>query len=103
VSRIKKGDLVYVISGKQKGKTAKVLLSLPKEDRVVLEGVNRVKRHKKPTKDSPKGQIVEMEAPIHVSNVMPIDSATGKPTRVSVLVKNNSKIRVGRSKEPLKV
>lgn len=103
MNRVKTGDLVYVISGRQKGKTAKVLRVMPKEERVVLEGLNKVKRHKKPTKDNPKGQIVDIEAPIHLSNVMPIDSSTGKPTRVSMSVQGDKKVRVGRSKEPLKV
>ena len=69
---VKKGDKVMVISGKDKGKTGVILEALPKKDRVLVEGVNIVKKHSKPSQDNPQGGIISQEAPIHVSNVMPL-------------------------------
>jgi large subunit ribosomal protein L24 len=79
---VKKGDKVMVISGKDKGKTGVILASFPKQSRVLVEGVNVVKKHSKPSQLNPQGGIISQEAPIHVSNVMPIDPKTGEPTRV---------------------
>jgi len=79
---VKKGDKVRVISGKDKGKTGVVLAAYPKDSRVLIEGVNIVKKHSKPSQSNPQGGIISFEAPIHVSNVMPIDPKTGNPTRV---------------------
>ncbi|MFB3233111.1 50S ribosomal protein L24, partial [Staphylococcus pseudintermedius] len=70
---IKKGDNVIVIAGKDKGKTGKVVATQPKKDRVVVEGVNIVKKHQKPTQMNPEGGILETEAAIHVSNVQILD------------------------------
>ena len=81
---IKKGDKVMVISGKDKGKTGVILSALPKKDRVLVEGVNIVKKHSKPSQMNPQGGIISQEAPIHVSNVMPLDPKTGEPTRVGL-------------------
>jgi large subunit ribosomal protein L24 len=67
--RIKKGDQVVVLRGKDRGKAGRVLRVMPKKDRVVVEGVNVIKRHTRPTQRNPKGGILEKEAPIHVSNV----------------------------------
>ena len=75
---VKKGDKVMVISGKDKGKTGVILSALPKKDRVLVEGVNIVKKHSKPSQMNPQGGIINQEAPIHVSNVMPIDPKTGE-------------------------
>ena len=80
--KIKTGDTVLVISGKYKGKTGKVLRALPKEERVIVEGVNIVKKHLKPRTGQGKGQIIEKPAPIHVSNVKLICPHCKKPTRV---------------------
>lgn len=66
---VKKGDTVLVLSGADKGKAGRVLRVIPEKDRVVVEGVNIIKRHTRPTQKSPKGGIVEKEAPIHISNV----------------------------------
>lgn len=90
--RIKSGDKVRVITGKDKGKEGIVLRTLPKEDRVVVEGVNIHKRHQKPTQMS-TGGIEEFEAPIHVSNVMLIDPSTGEPTRVGYRFEDGKKVR----------
>ena len=80
--RIVKGDQVLVISGNDRGKTGKVLAVFPEKQRVLVEGVNFVKRHTRPSQKDPKGGIQEREAPIHVSNVMPYDSKSGRGTRV---------------------
>ena len=71
---VKKGDMVEVISGNDKGKTGEVVLSLPKQGRIVVQGVNLRWRHKKPTQQNPKGERVQSEAPIHVSNVKPVEA-----------------------------
>ena len=83
---VKKDDKVIVISGKDKGKTGAILAAFPKKNRVLVEGVNIVKKHSKPSQVNPQGGIINQEAAIHVSNVMPIDPKTGKPTRVGYKV-----------------
>ncbi|MEX0933917.1 MAG: 50S ribosomal protein L24 [Candidatus Paceibacterota bacterium] len=85
--KIKKGDIVIVISGKDKGKEGKITKALPKEERVVVLGVNVKKKHRKATRRGESGQIVEIAAPIHVSNVMLKDPKTGKRTRAVGLSK----------------
>jgi large subunit ribosomal protein L24 len=80
--KIRKSDNVLVISGNDKGKTGKVLKVFPKISRVIIEGINLRKRHTKPSQKNPQGGILEKEAPIHVSNVMLIDSKTNEPTRL---------------------
>lgn len=80
--KIVKNDTVLVISGNYKGKTGKVLKVFPKENRVIVEGVNIRKRHTKPTQNNPQGGIMEKEAPIHASNVMVVDPKSGEATRV---------------------
>lgn len=82
-----------MVSGKDKGKTGTVERNLPRIDRVVVEGVNVRKVHKKPTSTA-KGQIVEMTMPIHVSNVMHVDAKTKKPTRVGYSIEKGKKSRV---------
>lgn len=79
--KLKAGDNVVVIAGKNKGATGKVLRTLPKKDRVVIEGVNKVKRHV-PRRGERAGQVFEFEAPIHASNVMLVDPKGGKRSRV---------------------
>jgi large subunit ribosomal protein L24 len=94
-ARIRKGDTVIVISGKDAGKTGKVARILPEADRVVVEGINLVKRHQRPTPRNPSGGIVEREQPIHASKVMPVDPKTGKGTRVRFkTLENGNKIRI---------
>lgn len=80
--KIKKDDNVIVLSGKDKGKTAKVLRAFPRLDKVLVEGVNKLKKHQKATRSGQKGQIIEKEFPIHVSNVAFIDPKTKKATRI---------------------
>lgn len=93
---VKKGDKVMVISGKDKGKTGVILAAFPKQDRVIVEGVNIVKKHSKPSQVNPQGGIINQEAPIHVSNVMPLDPKTDKPTRVGYKIVDGKKVRVAK-------
>ena len=93
---VKKGDEVIVIAGKDKGKTGKVVQVIPSQDKVVVEGVAIVKRHTKPTQKMPQGGIIEKEAAIHVSNVMPFCSTCKKGVRVAHTVEKGKKIRVCR-------
>ena len=94
-ARIRKGDTVVVISGKDKGKTGKVTRILRDEDRVVVEGINMVKRHQRPTPRNPSGGIIEREQPIAACKVMPADPKTGKPTRVRFqTLENGKKVRI---------
>ncbi|CAH2716637.1 MULTISPECIES: 50S ribosomal protein L24 [Neobacillus] len=98
---VKKGDKVRVISGKDKGKTGVILAAYPKDSRVLVEGVNIVKKHSKPSQVNPQGGIISFEAPIHVSNVMPIDPKSGNPTRVGYKTIDDKKVRVAKSGEVL--
>lgn len=82
--RIKKGDKVAVIAGKDKGKDGKVLQVITDRQRVVVEGVNKVKRHMKPNQQNKQGGIVEKEAALHISNVAILDPKSNKPTRIGV-------------------
>jgi len=93
---VKKGDRVIVIAGKDKGKQGEVIAAYPREERVVVQGVNMVKKHQRPTPSHPGG-IVDKEAALHVSNVAHIDPKDGKPTRVGVKVlEDGSKVRVAK-------
>ncbi|MDF0727567.1 50S ribosomal protein L24 [Cytobacillus sp. S13-E01] len=93
---VKKGDKVQVISGKDKGKQGVILEAFPKKSRVLVEGVNIVKKHSKPSQANPQGGIISQEAPIHVSNVMPLDPKTSTPTRVGYSVVEGKKVRVAK-------
>lgn len=93
---VKKGDKVMVITGKDKGKTGVILAAFPKKDRVLVEGINIVKKHTKPNQANPQGGIISQEAAIHVSNVMPIDPKTGEPTRVGFKIEDGKKIRIAK-------
>ena len=93
---VKKGDKVQVISGKDKGKQGVILAAFPKESRVIVEGVNIVKKHSKPSQLNPQGGIITKEAPIHVSNVMILDPKTGEPTRVGFKVEDGKKVRIAK-------
>src|SRR5690606_16599422 len=93
---VKKGDKVMVITVKDKDKTGVILAAYPKKDRVLVEGVNIVKKHTKPNQVNPQGGIVSQEAAIHVSNVMPIDPKTGEPTRVGYKIEDGNKIRIAK-------
>ncbi len=93
---VKKGDRVIVIAGKDKGKIGEVIAAYPREERVVVQGVNKVKKHQRPTAAN-AGGIVEQEAAIHVSNVAHVDPKDSKPTRVGVKVlEDGRKVRVAK-------
>ncbi len=98
--KVKKGDTVVVITGKDKGAKGKVIAAYPRQDKVLVEGVNRVKKHTRISttqRGAKTGGIVTQEAPIHVSNVMVLDS-DGKPTRVGYRIDDNGqKVRIARS------
>lgn len=81
--KIKKGDKVIVIAGKDKGKSGKIMRAFPRKDMVVIEGLNLRKRHQRPTSARQHGQIIEKAMPLHVSNVMIVDPKTGGRTRVT--------------------
>jgi large subunit ribosomal protein L24 len=102
LARLRKGDNVVVISGKDKGKKGKILRLLSDDDKVVVEGVNLIKRHLRPTPKNPQGGILEREAPIFASKVMPVDPKSGKGTRIRVGKDDKGhKIRVGTSGEEI--
>lgn len=92
--KIRKGDRVIVTTGRSKGRTGEVLKVMPKENRAVVQGVNMVKRHVKPTRMGVEGGIVEKEASIHISNLAHVDPKTGEPTRVGFkLLDDGRKVR----------
>lgn len=90
---VKKGDMVIVIAGKDKNKVGKVLKAIPNESRVIVEGVSMIKRHTKPSQKDPQGGIIEREAAIHVSNVMPYDESVKKGSRVGHKMVDGKKVR----------
>ena len=92
--RIKKGDKVKVITGAYKGTIGEVTKAFPKEDKVIVEGVNMVKKHLRPTQQNPEGGIVEKEAKIHVSNVMLYDEKNKQASRVGYEMKDGKKVRI---------
>lgn len=98
-TRIKKGDLVMVVAGNkdERGKTGRVIEVLAKDDKVVVEGVRRITKNVKKTQQNPQGGQVQVEVPIHLSNVMPVDPQTGKRTRVRIETRDGVKHRVAKS------
>jgi large subunit ribosomal protein L24 len=93
-AKIKKGDKVVILSGKDKGKHGEVTKSMPKEGKVIVSGVNIITRHRKPSQANPQGGLERAEAPLHVSKVALEDPKTGKPTRVRFDVQGDKKVRV---------
>ena len=93
-AKIRKGDRVVILSGKDKGKTGDVIRSMPKEMKVVVSGVNVHARHRKPSQVNPQGGIERKEAPLHVSNVAIADPKSGKATRVRFEERDGRKVRV---------
>ena len=93
--KVKKGDAVVVIAGKEKGKKGTITKVITSEARVVVGGLNMVKRHTKPSKTS-AGGIIEKEAPLHVSNVSLIDAKSGKPTRAGYKFEGDEKVRIAK-------
>lgn len=91
---IRKNDSVIMLSGKDRGKTGKVLFAFPEEGKIVVEGLNKVARHLRPKKQGQKGQVVHKERAVDASNVMLICKSCGKPTRVGQKVVGDKKMRV---------
>lgn len=94
--RIKKGDKVIVIAGKDKGKQGVIAQAFPREEKVVIEGINIKKVHQKGNGNDKKGQIIEKAYPVHVSNVMFLDPKTQKGTRIEYKVEKGKKVRVAK-------
>jgi len=97
IAHVRKGDTVMVVAGKERGKKGKVLRVIPEKGRVVVERLNLIKKHQKPTQKVRQGGIIEREGSIHLSNVMLVDPASGKPTRVGMkALSDGKKVRVAR-------
>jgi large subunit ribosomal protein L24 len=95
-AKIKKGDRVVLLAGKDKGRQGNVLKVLPKDERVFVEGLNMVQRHTRPSQSDPQGGIKHKEASVHVSNVALVDSK-GKPTRVGFRTEGDKKVRFAKT------
>jgi large subunit ribosomal protein L24 len=96
-AHVRKGDTVVVIAGKERGKRGKVLRVLPDKGRVIVERINMVKKHQRPTQKLRQGGIIEREGSIHLSNVMLVDPGSDKPTRVGMkALSDGKKVRVAR-------
>ena len=97
IAHVRKGDTVMVVAGKERGKKGKVLRVIPEKGRVVVERLNLIKKHQKPTQKIRQGGIIEREGAIHLSNVMLVDPASDKPTRVGMkALSDGKKVRVAR-------
>ena len=95
--RVKKNDRVMVMVGKDRGKIGKILEVLPERSRVLVEGINKVKKAQRKSQQNPQGGIIEIELPIHISNVMLVDKKTNKPTRFKVsILKDGSRVRISK-------
>ena len=92
-AKIKKGDRVVVLAGRDKGRQGEVTRVWPKESRVLVQGLNLVKRHTKPTQADPQGGVKTKEAPLHISNVAFADPKSGEPTRVGFRMEGDKKVR----------
>ena len=95
-AKIKKGDRVVILTGKDKGRTGDVTKVMPSEDRVIVSGINMVQRHTRPSQANPQGGIVNKEASLHLSNVA-IADANGKPTRVGFRMDGDKKVRFAKT------
>jgi large subunit ribosomal protein L24 len=95
-AKIKKGDRVVLLTGKDKGRQGQVLKVMPKDEKVVVEGLNMVKRHTRPSQSDPQGGVKNKEAPVHVSNVAVVDSK-GNPTRVGFRFEGEKKVRFAKT------
>lgn len=89
---IKKGDTVVVVAGNDKGQQGRVLEVIRNNNRAIVEGVNMVSKHSKPTQDAPQGGILKKEAPVHLSNLMLVDPTSGKPTRIGRRLNDKGKL-----------
>ncbi len=98
-TKLKVNDEVIVITGKHKGKRGKILYIDRLRDRVIVQGVNKIKKYLKPTQENPQGGIIEVEAPIHISNVMFYDQKSKSGVRIGYKFEDDKKIRVARGKK----
>ncbi len=97
IAHVRKGDTVIVVAGKERGKKGKVLRVIPEKGRVVVERINMIKKHQKPTQKIRQGGIIEREGAIHLSNVMLVDPGSDKPTRIGMkALSDGKKVRVAR-------
>jgi large subunit ribosomal protein L24 len=97
IAHVRKGDTVIVVAGKERGKKGKVLRVIPEKGRVVVERINMIKKHQRPTQKLRQGGIIEREGAIHLSNVMLVDPGSDKPTRVGMkALSDGKKVRVAR-------
>ncbi len=97
IAHVRKGDTVMVVAGKERGKRGRVLRVIPEKNRVVVERVNMIKKHQRPTQRLRQGGIIEREGSIHLSNVMLLDPTSGKPTRIGMrALSDGKKARVAR-------
>jgi large subunit ribosomal protein L24 len=97
IAHVRRGDTVIVVAGKERGKRGRVLRVIPEKNRVIVERINMIKRHQRPTQRVRQGGIIEREGPIHLSNVMLLDPTSGKPTRVGMrALSDGKKVRVAR-------
>jgi large subunit ribosomal protein L24 len=97
IAHVRKGDTVMVVAGKERGKKGKVLRVIPEKGRVVVERINMIKKHQRPTQKVRQGGIIEREGSIHLSNVMLVDPGSDKPTRVGMkALSDGKKVRVAR-------
>ncbi len=97
IAHVRKGDTVMVVAGKERGKRGRVLRVIPEKNRVVVERVNMIKKHQRPTQRIRQGGIIEREGSIHLSNVMLLDPTSGKPTRIGMrALSDGKKARVAR-------
>ncbi|MDR3571932.1 MAG: 50S ribosomal protein L24 [Candidatus Pacebacteria bacterium] len=92
--KLKKGDKVVVIAGKEKGRTGTIVRVIPATNQIVLDKMNLAKKHRRATRAGTKGQIIEIAMPIHASNAMIADPKTGKPTRIKITRKDGNRVRV---------
>jgi len=100
--KLKKNDIVKVISGKDKGKQGKIFRVFPEKGRLLVEGINLCAKHERPTRNNPKGGVIHREAAIHISNVMLIDPSSQKPTRVGFsFLADGTKKRMGKKSQEL--
>jgi large subunit ribosomal protein L24 len=95
MNKIKKGDKVVVLAGKDKGRSGEVIRMMPKDDKAVVRGINMVRKHQKQSQ-SQEGGIISKEAPIHISNIAVADPKDGKATRVRIEVKDGKKVRIAK-------
>lgn len=86
---VRKGDMVQIIAGNDKGKVGEIMIVYPKRDKVLVQGINRVYRHLRPSRQSPQGGRIQKEMPVHISNVLPLDPKTNQPTRVGFRVQED--------------